>query len=99
MTIPCDSNDLPTWNHSFLFSTDDASTIFSHNSALVLEFYPAATGNVLDSENSPVENHSSFFLQSSGGGVQADFDFRVFLTLTLRGTFIFHPKHPNEGLK
>uniref|UniRef100_F6YC34 C2 domain-containing protein n=1 Tax=Ciona intestinalis TaxID=7719 RepID=F6YC34_CIOIN len=43
LTTPSKGSNKPEWNHSFMFCSNDTATMFSHNSALVIEFYPAST--------------------------------------------------------
>uniref|UniRef100_H2YV24 C2 domain-containing protein n=1 Tax=Ciona savignyi TaxID=51511 RepID=H2YV24_CIOSA len=44
VTLPSKgSSNRPEWNHSFMFCNNDTATMFSHNSALVVEFYPNST--------------------------------------------------------
>ncbi|XP_077969150.1 coiled-coil domain-containing protein 33-like isoform X1 [Styela clava] len=43
LTTASTGSDQPSWDHTFMFCGNDTATMFNHNSALVIEYYPATS--------------------------------------------------------
>lgn len=52
MSRPAGPPEQPTWDTSFLFQGRDVTTIFSEDTALLIEYYPHKTGESED----PIED-------------------------------------------
>ena len=49
ITLPSKQGMRPEWNQPLLFTSNDTATIFTPNSALVIELYPSATRELFSS--------------------------------------------------
>ncbi|XP_061856405.1 coiled-coil domain-containing protein 33 [Colius striatus] len=79
MSRPAGPPDQPTWNTSFLFQGRDVATVFSEDTALVLEYYPYkaawdAADTVVPVGYSvlPLSRRAFRALAAQGGGLRVD---------------------------